>query len=188
MGILSMVTTTFSSAQVVDIGLNTGIIKLSTRSIDAGIDEFNVGLSTWKWLYIGTALQECNYLLPGESPNKFYTVSLYLQPTITVSNSICLYGRGYYGYLWYRQAQTIGDILTGSTRDFAASCGVNYKVVSSWLYVNAEVAYLHYAISGTEATSWSRSRSAITNNCTYATVGLHALLNRAKHTHKVTKE
>jgi len=162
---ISIIIALNAKAQQVELGANIG-----------NINSLSVGLSTWKWLYIGVSYEANNIMYSPLSIEKnaaiksysFYTPMLFLQPTIRVSNHVKVYGAYHYG--WFYDNETVGRNVIN---DYILSLGVNVKVISK-LYINGEIGYMGI----NQNSSWATMQApAYEQNRDYAALGVRLLLN-----------
>lgn len=126
-----------SKAQKVELGADIG-----------GIEQISIGLSTWKWLYIGGSFHDYNFwrgdnVLYKSKEYRFCTPTFFLQPTINVNRKINVYGAYHYG--WFVDNYLGGE--NGSDRAYIIDFGVNYKILKK-LFLNCELGYIHSIING----------------------------------------
>lgn len=152
-----------TSAQQVELGVNAG-----------NISSVSVGLSTWKWLYIGVSYEFTSLgysplnTAPKNREYNFYSPMIYLQPTIKVSDKVNFYGAYHLGYYY--------DVYVGNgqtVNDYILSLGVNVKVLKA-LYINGEMGYFHI----NQNVPWiAANESGYETSRDYIAVGVKYLLN-----------
>lgn len=168
---MAIIASNYTYAQTVAVGINFG-----------NISSLSVGLSTWKWLYIGVSYEASSLKFFPESKARvtkynFYTPTLFLQSTVTINTKIKAYGAFHYGYYYDNYNGTNGGY------NYLLSLGTDVKLTNR-LYANGEVGYHH-----TNYTIPQWEQSAEPNYKTsrpYFAIGVRVFLNNHPAPKKTT--
>lgn len=131
------------NAQVIELGLNFG-----------SANEASVGLSTYKWLYVGASYQSSRtlYFFNGNNNHyTFYTPTAFIEPVIKIGDIGSMYGVLHYG-LYY---DSYGNAGSGTLHSLIGDFGVNVKIIGK-LYANASCEYLQ--LQGISTEHWLGKR------------------------------
>lgn len=158
-----------ANAQKVDIGLNFG-----------NISGLSVGLSTWKWLYIGVSYKTSNLLyIPGNNSTikkTFYTPMIFLQPTVNINKNMAVYGAFNYGYYF----DNTGYLKHEKNNNFIISTGLNVRVFKR-IWANGEVGYMQINATAPTMYVFPAVKDWYKPNRVYGAVGIRFMLNTGEH-------
>ena len=162
----------YATAQKIDLKLNAG-----------NISSLSIGLSTWKWLYIGASYKTNDPFYIPNADNRtgkyiFYTYTLFIQPTITINKNCTIYGIISCGSYFPTPIQL------QKTYDYVISSGINYRIYKR-LWGNAECGYLQVNSSAPNYNNSVYSEfHGYESSRLYGAVGVRLLLNTGEHKKK----